>query len=163
MHLFRRKERNSKYEPSLRRRCFALFREGHRPAAVIKMVPVRPKTCYRYYESCKKLKHQVPYLTVRRWLRDNPEFNEKVIRLLSTSLDMPPEEVVIRLQKPWGLLRAMKGEWPNYRLERQRTEMEQRLLAALAVVKFAEVFGKRDLRLMKQILERLMNDDHAIT
>jgi hypothetical protein len=71
---------------------------------------------------------------------------------------MSPEEVVIRMQKPWGLLQAMKGEWPDYRLERQKTEIEDRLLAAMEVVKFAEIFGQRDPQFVRETLKKIIMD-----
>ncbi len=78
--------------------------------------------------------------------------------MIATSLEMSPEEVVVRMQKPWGLLQAMKGEWPNYRLDKQRTEIEDRLLAALKVIQLADRFGQKDPRLVREILGKLMMD-----
>lgn len=101
---------------SLRRRCFDLFQQGQRPGQVCKTVPVTLRTACRYFEDFKKLHHQVPYRTIRRWLRENLEFSEKVINLLATSLDMTPGEVLVRLEQPWGLYGAMKGRWPDARL-----------------------------------------------
>ncbi len=143
---------------SARQRAFDLFWEGNRPAQVCKMVPISPRTACRYFEDFKKLHHQVPYSTIRKWLRENEEFSEAVITMLAASLEMPREEVVARLQKPWGLLQAMKGEWPNYRVDRQRTSMEERLLAALEVIQFAEYVGQKDPRLVRETLKKLMLD-----
>lgn len=158
LRLFGRKQSNKKVEPSLRKACFNLFQKNLRPAAVTKIIPVSSKTCYRYYESFKKLKNYVPYSVVRQWLRDNPDFSEKVITLLSTSLDMPPEKVIVLLRRPWGLLGAMRGDWPNYRLERQRTELEDRLLAALEIIKFCEIFSQRDPNFVRETLKKIIMD-----
>jgi len=89
-------------------------------------------------------------------LKRSPELNERVIALLATSLDMTPEEVTIRMQKPWGLLQAMKGEWPNFRLERQQAATEGRLTAALQVIRLAEVFGQKDPQFVRETLKRLI-------
>lgn len=147
------KDRN---QPSLRQRCFDLFQQGQRPSQVYKIVPVSLRTACRYFEDFKKLYHRVPYSTVRRWLRENPAFSSKTVNLLATSLDMTPAEALSRLEKPWGLYGALKGDWPNYRLDRERTELEVRLLAALEVIKFAEVFGRKDPEFVRVSLRNLI-------
>jgi len=143
---------------SARQRAFNLFGTGQRPAQVCKTIPISLRTACRYFQDFKKLHHRVPYSTIRKWLEESPEFSEKVIAILATSLEMDPEEVVARMQKPWGLMEAMKGRWPDYGLERERTEIEDRLLAALEVVKFADVFGHKDPRTVREILKQLMMD-----
>ena len=92
-------------------------------------------------------------------MKESPEFSEKVIDLLVTSLDMSREEVVTRMQKPWALLQAMKGKWPNYRLDKERTAIEDRLLAALEVTNFIDQFGQRDPKETRDILKKLMMGD----
>ena len=69
---------------------------------------------------------------------------------------MSPEEVVTRMQKLWGILEGMKGKWPDYGLDKQRTAIEDRLLAALEVIKFAARFGQKNPRLVREILKQLM-------
>lgn len=91
-------------------------------------------------------------------LKNNPDLTKQVISLLAKSLDMPPQEVVTRLEKPWGLLGAMRGDWSNYRLERRRTELENRLLAALEVVRFAKLFGQRDPNFVRETLMKIIID-----
>ncbi len=98
---------------------------------------------------------------IRKWMRENPEFSEKVIAMLATSLEMSQEGVGVRMQKPWGLMEAMKGKWPDYGLERERSVIEDRLLAALEVVKFAEVFGHKDPRTVRETLQRIIIDRGA--
>ena len=89
-------------------------------------------------------------------MKEKPEFSEKVIGMLADSLEMPPEEVVARMQKPWGLMEALKGKWPNYGLERERTEIEDRLMAALEVVKLAEIFGQKKPQFVRETLRQLI-------
>ncbi len=91
-------------------------------------------------------------------MKGHPEFSEAVLDMLATSLEMPREEVIARIQKPWGLLRAMKGDWPDYRLEKQRTGLEERLLAALEVIQFADRFGHTEPGLVIKTLKELMID-----
>jgi len=141
---------------SSRALSFALFQSGLRPAQACKVLPISMRTACRYYEDFKKRHHKLSYSTIRKWMKDSPEFSDKVMALLATSLEMSPEEVVTRMQYSWGLLQAMKGEWPNYRLEKQRTEIEDRLLAALEIVNFADKVGHTDPQLVKKTLRQLM-------
>jgi plasmid maintenance system antidote protein VapI len=141
---------------SVRQRAFDLFRTGQRPAQVSKTIPISLRTACRYFQDYKRIHHQIPYTTIRKWVRENPEISNNVIAILATSLDMTPEEVVVRMQKPWGLLQAMKGKWPDYRLDRQRSEIEGRLLAALEIIKFAEIFSQRDPQFVRVTLEQIM-------
>ena len=114
---------------SARQHAFDLFSEGYRPARACKMLPISLRTACRYFEDFKKLRHRVSYSAIRKWMRGHPEISEAVIDMLVTSLEMPWEEVINRLSKPYGLMAAMKGEWPNYRLDRQQTKIEEHLLA----------------------------------
>lgn len=139
-----------------RKRAFDLFTEGKRPAQVAKVLPISSRTACRYFEDFKKQHHNVPYSTIRRWRKESPEFSDRVIALLANILNMPTSEVVTRMQRSWGLLQAMKGEWPDYRLERQRTEMEDRLLAALEIVNLADKVGGTDPQLVRKTLRELM-------
>lgn len=91
-------------------------------------------------------------------MKESPKFSEKVIDLLAASLDMSREEVVTRMQKPWSLHQAMRGEWPNYKLDRDRTVIEDRLLAALEIVNFADKFGKTNPKMVRDILRQLIVD-----
>ena len=89
-------------------------------------------------------------------MRESPEFSDKVIDILAHSLEMSREEVVARSQRPWGLLGALKGRWPDYGLERERTEIERRLLAALEIIKFADIFGQRDPQFVRETIHRII-------
>ena len=51
---------------------------------------------------------------------------------------MPPVEVVVRLQKPWGIHQLLTGKWANRRKERVRSQAEQRLRSALSIVRMVE-------------------------
>ena len=161
MRLFRRRRYPLKKDEngrSARQRAFDLFSEGYRPARVCNMLPISLRTACRYFEDYKKSHHRVSYSAIRKWMKGHPEFSEAVLDMLATSLEMPRDEVIARIQKPWGLLRAMKGEWPDYRLEKQRTGLEERLLAALEVIQFADRFGHKEPRLVMETLKELMID-----
>jgi len=139
-----------------RKRAFALFSKGKRPSQITKEIPISFRTACRYHADYRKLHHRVPYSTIRRWLRESPELSERVIILLATRLDMSRDEVVARMQKPWGLMEAMKGRWPDYFLDMQKTEIENRLIAALEIVNFADKVGHTDPQLVKKTLRQLM-------
>jgi hypothetical protein len=54
------------------------------------------------------------------------------------------EEVVMRMQRPWGLMQLIKGQWPNAKLSRIRSENENRLDTALRfVLLFEQVNDKK--------------------
>jgi len=89
-------------------------------------------------------------------MKESPEFSEGVIAMLAASLEMDPAEVVTRMAKPWGLMEALKGRWPDYGLDRERTKIESRLLAALEIIKFAEIFGQRDPLMVRLTLKQIM-------
>ncbi|MFC1982744.1 hypothetical protein ACFLV5_03050 [Chloroflexota bacterium] len=164
MWLFRRRKYPLKSDEkglSARQRAFELFGEGKRPSQVCNTLPISLRTACRYFEDFKKLHHKVPYATIRKWMRDNQEFSDKVIGMLADSLEMSREEVVTRMQKPWGLMEAMKGKWPDYRLEREQREIESRLYAALEVVRFTEIFGQNDPGTVRETLTKMIMDRNA--
>jgi hypothetical protein len=141
---------------SARQRAFELFGEGQRPAQICKVVPISLRTACRYFQDYKKIHTRVPYATIRKWMRQSPEFSEKVIVMLADGLEMSQDEVVTRMQKPWGLLEGLKGGWPDHGLDRERTEIEDRLMAALEVVKFAEIFGRKDPQTVRKTLMEMI-------
>jgi len=127
---------------SLRQQAFALFNKKLRPSEIYKqqLVQASQKTLFRYYEDWKKERNQVSYRAIRNILKNNPDFTEKLIETLSKNLEMPVEEVKRRLGEPWGLKRALRNEWPDYRLEREQSEIEDRLEGALAMIGLMELF-----------------------
>ena len=107
MKLFLNKSRKypikyDEYGQSARRQAFALFDQGYRPAQVfkLKLVSVKLNTLYRYFEDWKKQKHKVNRATFRKYMRENPEFMEKYIKILADYFEVPPEDIIVRLQKP---------------------------------------------------------------
>jgi len=163
MKLFRWKSRKypikyDEYGLSARQQAFSLFRQGYRPAQIDKqeMVPVSLKTLFRYFEDWKRGKHLISYPILRKLMREDPEITKEVITLLSGNLEMSIEEVVLRMQRPWGLLQLMKGEWPNYKLKRTQRAIENRLEAALRLVLFVEQVGGKKPEMVKELVERLI-------
>ena len=76
--------------------------------------------------------------TVRK---SNGDFSQKTVDLLSTCLEMSEEEVMERLEKPWGLKQLLMGKWLDHRQEREQSEAELRLRAALSFIDFMETGG----------------------
>jgi len=71
-------------------------------------------------------------------LKNHPDLSEHVIRTLVSELDMPLEEVMLRLERPWGLKQLLLGKWPDYTRERRLNSAESRLQAALLLVHLVE-------------------------
>jgi len=162
LKIFRRRKNRIKRDAagsSARQRAFGLFGEGRRPAEVSRTIGIPTRTAYRYFEDYKKLHNRLPYSQIKKWMRKNPQFNEKVIDLLVSRLDISREETIALLEKPWGLAQGMAGKWPNYRLNKQQTDIEARLLAALEIVNFADKFGQKDPQKVREVLQQLMMGD----
>ena len=127
---------------SLRQQAFELFDDGYRPSQIYKqqLVAASQKTLFRYYEDWKKKGSNRRYRILKEVRRRNPDITQQLIGDLSTVLGVPVEEVTLRLAKPWGLMQALRGEWPDYRLQEKRSGNERRLHAALKMLLFAELF-----------------------
>lgn len=124
---------------SARQRAFDLFDVGFRPVQVARSVEdVKLRTIYRYFEDWKNLPRNfgIEYRAFKALVKQGVEFSEETIKLLSDGLGMSEEEVIERLQKPWGIKQLLMGQWPNYARERQQSEQEARLEAALMLVDF---------------------------
>ena len=135
--------KKDEYGTSARHRAFDAFDSGQRPAEVSRQVGISVRTACRYYADWKKLPKNLEFRfnVVKKIIKDDPEFSRKTISMLSDCLGMSEEEVILRLQKPWGLKQLMKGDWPNYRRQKAQSQQEARLMAALDLVRFAEFCG----------------------
>lgn len=161
MHWFSRRKYPIKRDPSgrsARQRAFALFTEGKRPAQVCKMLPMSFRTACRYFQDYRQLNHLISYPAMRRWMREHPEFSERVIDVLAKNLQIPLEQVMARVGRPWGLLELMKGRWTSSEVKEHRTQMEERLEAALLIIQFADKFGGNSPHRVKQLFTRLMSE-----
>ena len=135
--------RRDKYGKSARRRAFDAFDDGKRPAEVARMAGISVKTACRYFLDWKKLPKNLGlrYRIAKATLKNDREFPEEIIKSLATGLGMSDEEVIMRLQRPWGLKQLLLGKWPNYIKEERRSQAESRLEAALNIVRFVEHSG----------------------
>ena len=71
-------------------------------------------------------------------MRENPQFTEKYVQMLADYFGVTPQDIILRIQKPWGIMRLTKGELPDNKLERSRSEVEDRLEGALRLIYLAE-------------------------
>ena len=127
---------------SLRQQAFELFDKKLRPSEIYKqqLLPAKLKTLLRYYEDWKEMGDHASYPITKKVMKNNPDFTEKLIETLSEKLDMQVEEVRKRLQRPWGLKQALRGQWPDYGLEREQGDIEARLNGALWFIRAGELF-----------------------
>ena len=144
---------------SLRQRSFELFDKKLRPSEIYKqhLLTIKQKTLLRYYEDWKRKKgDHVSDRMIKKVMKNNPDFTEKLTRTLSQELEMPFEEVIKRMQKPWGLQQALRGQLPDYRLEREQSEIEARLNGGLGFMQMGELFQKSPKELAELLQQIVM-------
>lgn len=146
------------YGRSTRRQAFDLFNEGYRPSQIFKenLIPVSMKTLFRYFEDWKKRKHKVSYSTLKRYLKGSPEFSEKYVKMLADYYGVSEEQIILRMQKPWGLSSLSKGELPDNRLYRIQSEIENRLEAALRLIYLAEKIYRNSPKQINQFIFEIL-------
>ena len=146
------------YGRSARQQAFDYFAEGYRPAQIFKqeLIPVPIETLFRYYEDWKKQKHRVPYSTLRKYMRKNPEFSEKYIKMLADYFEVSTQDIVLRIQKPWGITSLSKGELPDNRLYRIQSEVEERLEAALRLIYLGEQLCRNPPKQIKRLITEIV-------
>lgn len=140
---------------SARQRAFEAFDRGKRPREVVHLVGVSPRTACRYFADWKKLPRNLDlkYLIMKTVRKSSGDFSQKTVDLLSTCLEMSEEEVMERLEKPWGLKQLLMGKWPDHRQEREQSEAELRLRAALRFIDFMETGGVPPEKILDQLLK----------
>jgi len=142
------------YGRSLRRQAFEFFNEGYRPAQVFKqnLVAASMKTLLRYFEDWKKQKYKISHAELKGYLKKHPEFSEKYIKDLADYFEVTPQDIILRIQKPWGITTLSKGELPDKRLYRIQSEMEGRLEAALRLIYLGEHILHNSPKQAKQLI-----------
>ena len=148
---------------SLRQQAFALFDNKIRPSEIYKqrLIPAKLTTLYRYFEDWKRTGGRYSYSVVRKVMKNNPDFREQLIQGLAKKLEMPVEEVRERMLKPWGLKQALRGEWPDYVLEREQSDVEARLKGGLRFMRIAELFHKSPKELAELLLQIITLTENA--
>ena len=132
--------KRDEYGRSAWQRAFEAFDAGKRPAEVTQIVQITLRTACRYFADWKKLPTNLEesHRLMKAVRRSHGEFSAETIKMLATYFDMPEEEVIARLQKPWGLKQLLMGKWPNYAREERKSRAESRLEAALQLVGLVE-------------------------
>ena len=125
---------------SSRQQAFQLFNEGYRPMQIFHMhiLPVPRNTLLRYYEDWKKQNHKISDAQFKRYLKASPELSQEYVNMLAEYFGVPEEEIIVRMQKPWGISSLSKGELPDRRLFRIQSKVERRLELALRFIYLGE-------------------------
>ena len=147
--------KRDEYGRSARQRAFEAYDDGKRPGAVVQLVGISTRTACRYFADWKKLPQnlEVRYRMMRTVRKSNRRFSKEVLRSLSACLEMSEEEVKERLEQPWGLKQLLMGKWPNHRQEREQSEAELRLCAALHFINLMQSSGVPPEKILDQLLK----------
>jgi len=140
---------------SLRQQAFELFDNKLRPTEIYKQQLMRAKltTLFRYYEDWKRKGDHVSYRITKKVMKENPDFTQQMIMALSEHLEMPVQEVIRRLQRPWGLKQALRGQWPDNWLKREQSDAEARLQGGLRFMRMAALFQNSPKELAELLLQ----------
>lgn len=155
------------YGRSARQQAFELFGEGYRPAQICEenLIPVPIKTLFRYFEDWKKQKHRTSLSILKKYMKERPEFSEQYIKMLADYYEVPPEDIIVRMQKPWGITDLSKGELPDRRLYRIQSAVEERLELALRFIHFGERLCDNSPEQNKRLLQEIvtLKDNTTLT
>ena len=148
--------KHDEFGKSARRRAFHAFDQGLRPAQVIREVDISLATARRYFADWEKHhpRLEVRYDLLKTLRKGRGEFAEQTVNKIGETLDMSVEEVLRRLERPWGLKQLLMGEWPDYAREARQSEAESRLLAGLEIVHVIEFWGLTPER-QREVLKRV--------
>ena len=157
--------KKDEYGRSARRRAFYAFDSGKRPSEVARQVRISFETACRYFADWKKLPKnwRLRYDLAKRVLKGETGMSKRVIALLADHLCISEEEVMERIQKPWGIKQLLTDQWPNYRREQVYGKQEARLRAALELVRFVESSGMspEDIKKLIEILVTRASDSES--
>jgi transposase len=128
---------------SRRQWAFSYFDRGMSPAEVAAKVGISVKTARRYKADWNKrtANMEIEYRVLKNIQKNKPEQFEGLVTLWSEFLGMAKEEVVERLQKPWGLKQLLLRKWPNYAGLKVLEKLNARVAAALKFVRLANRLG----------------------
>ena len=159
--------KRNEYGRSARRQAFDLFTERYRPSQISKegLVPISMKTLLRYFEDSKKKKHRASRSILRKIMKINPEFTEKYVQMMADYYEVSPEDIMVRMQKPWGIEQLTRGEPPDNKLARIQSDMEDRLDAALRLIYFGERLCRNSPEQNKRLLQEIvtLKDNTTLT
>ena len=98
-------------------------------------------------------------------MKENPEFTEKYVQMIADYFEVPAEEIIIRIKKPWGIEQLTRGKLPDNKLARIQSDMEDRLDAALRLIYFAERLCRNSPEQNKRLLQEIvtLTDNTTLT
>ena len=94
---------------------------------------------------------------LKKYMKEKPEFSEKLITELARHFGVSTEQIILRMQKPWGISQLVKGELPGNKLVRVQNENEERLKAALDLIYFGERVCRNSPEQIKRLLQEIVN------
>ena len=92
------------YSRTARQQAFDAFDYGRRPAKVAPMAGISLRTACRYFADWKKLPKNLELrcCVAKALLRNKDELSDQTAKMITDYLGTPEEEVIMRLEKPWG-------------------------------------------------------------
>ena len=145
---------------SARERAFDLFDSNQRPKEVYKELDISLATACRYFQSWKRdggKSCRYLYQPLAHNIKKNLEVSDEVIQTLGEHYGISPQEVIVLAQKPWGIMRLLKGDLPNRRRDKLYKQQGARLYSALKLVSLFEATG-RDPELIREITDRIADE-----
>ena len=70
--------------------------------------------------------------------------------------EVPPEDIMVKMQKPWGIEQLTRGDLPDNKLARLQGEKEIRLEAALRLIYFGERLCRNSPEQNKRLLQEIV-------
>jgi hypothetical protein len=104
---------------------------------------MKRSTAFRYFTSWKRVgpRFEKRYLFVRNALKNDSGLREDILKQISRNLEISRDEVLRRLQPPWGLRQLLTQRFPLFFSPEEESEGEYRLRLGLT---FADLFKGRD-------------------
>ena len=128
---------------SARRRAFDLFDLNRTSAEAAREIGISLRTAYRYRSDWNGLQKnlETKYWLVRKTYQRKQGFSDEMVKKLSEYFGWSEEEVIVRLEKPWGIKQLVMGKWEQARGREVQSQMEARLDAGLRLVGVIERRG----------------------
>jgi len=145
---------------SARERAFDLFDSSQRPKEVCEELDISITTARRYYQSWKRAggkSSRALYGPVAHNIREHLDISNEVIQKLAEYYGISPQEVIVLAQKPWGIMRLLRGGWPNRRRDKLYKKQDARLFSALKLVRLLEAAGQ-DPESIREITDRIADE-----
>jgi hypothetical protein len=149
--------RYNEFGRSLRKRAFELFDNGQRPMQVCKELPIKVRTCLRYWADWKRTPPNLErrYTFLRKALKNNTGLKEDILESVAEYNHISRDEVIRRFRLPHGLKQLLLGKWPALWPDEEITEGEYKLRAALTLLDFAKT-GDESYQDLNDVLNHLI-------